>query len=193
MPKEEVLRFCPKNRGEWREWLSKNHLSQKSIWLVYYKTKSKKHNLSWEDAVEEALCYGWIDSLKKSIDEESFMQFFSPRKAKSNWSKINKAKIKELQESGLMTDAGMASVNIAKENGFWTYLDPVEDLIVPKDLEDAFQNHPGSKSFYDSQSNSVKKMFLYWILSAKKTETRQKRILEIVENASNKLKPKAFR
>tara|TARA_R110002124_G_scaffold277288_2_gene448442 strand:- start:1369 stop:1950 length:582 start_codon:yes stop_codon:yes gene_type:complete len=193
MPKEEVPRFCPKNRGEWREWLSKNHLSQKSIWLVYYKAKSKKHNLSWEDAVEEALCYGWIDSLKKSIDEESFMQFFSPRKAKSNWSKINKAKIKELQESGLMTDAGMASVNIAKENGFWTYLDPVEDLIVPKDLEDAFQNHPGSKSFYDSQSNSVKKMFLYWILSAKKTETRQKRILEIVENASNKLKPKAFR
>ena len=139
------------------------------------------------------MCFGWIDSVKKTIDHETYIQYFSKRKPKSNWSKVNKDKVKNLIENGLMKEEGLKSIAIAKENGSWVFLDDVEALIVPEDLKMELENREAALEFFNSLSNSSKKILLYWVHSAKRSETRQKRILEIVDNANQKLKPKQFR
>ncbi len=193
MSKKEIETFYPKSQEEWRDWLEKNHIEQQSIWVVFYKTATKIPSLSWSDAVDEALCFGWIDSTKRTIDEKSYMQYFSKRKPNSNWSKINKEKIEQLTQDGKMTKAGFASVETAKENGSWTLLDDVEALIVPKDLNEALVKLKGASDHFDAFSKSTKKILLYWVISAKRAETRQKRILEIAQNAEENLVPKQFR
>ena len=190
---KEVEDFCPRNNKDWREWLELNHNNKQAVWLIFYKKKSPNHNLNWSESVDEALCFGWIDSVKKTIDSERFKQYFSKRKAKSNWSKVNKDKVESLIEQGLMAEGGYKSIEIAKQNGSWTILDDVEGLVIPDDLRDEFAKFEGSKEYYESLSKSIKKMLLYWVVSAKRIETRQKRILEIAENASENLKPKQFR
>lgn len=193
MCKTNIVTYCPKSKADWRKWLEVNHIKQDAVWLIFYKVKSPKHNLSWSHSVDEALCFGWIDSTKKSLDDERFIQYFCKRKVKSNWSRVNKDKVITLIDQGLMQEAGYKSIDIAKENGSWTILDTVEALIVPEDLKEGFANYKGSLAYYNSLSNSAKKTLLYWLNSAKRTATRQKRILEIVENASENLKPKQFR
>ncbi|WP_107038988.1 YdeI/OmpD-associated family protein [Brumimicrobium mesophilum] len=190
---KDVEEFHPKNQKEWRNWLEENHVEQDAIWVIFYRKKSPDYNMGWSESVDEALCFGWIDSTKKTIDNEKFKQYFSKRKAKSNWSRVNKDKVKTLIDQGLMQKEGYKSIEIAKENGSWTFLDNVEDLIIPDDLIEEFSNFEGAKEFYDGLSNSVKKMLLYWVISAKRKETRQKRVLEIAENAGNNMKPKQFR
>ncbi|MCB9205508.1 MAG: YdeI/OmpD-associated family protein [Flavobacteriales bacterium] len=180
------------SQREWREWLEDNHHTKHSIWLICYKKSSDKPTLAWSDVVDEALCFGWIDSTRRSIDEESFMQYFGRRKPNSMWSKINKEKVEKLIADGRMTKAGLASIEVAKQNGSWNILDQVDELIIPDDLEIAFSKHTGSKDFFQSQSRSVKKMMLSWIVLAKRDETRQKRINEIAECASRETKPKHF-
>ncbi len=189
----DVEDFCPTNRKDWRKWLELNHAKKEAVWLIFYKKKSPQYNLSWSESVDEALCFGWIDSTKRSIDDDKYKQYFCKRKSKSNWSKINKDKVKSLIDQGLMSEAGYKSIDIAKENGSWTILDSVESLIIPEDLMAAFANYEGAQAFFDSLSKSVKKGLLFWVVSAKRPETRQKRILEIAENAGGKLKPKQFR
>lgn len=120
------------------------------------------------------------------------MQYFSKRKAKSNWSKVNKEKVKNLIEQGLMKEAGLTSIEIAKENNSWTFLDDVEAVAIPEDLKSELQNHNGYE-YFESLSKSAKKILLYWVKSAQRKETRQKRIIEIAENAAVNLKPKQFR
>lgn len=137
--------------------------------------------------------FAWIDSTRKTIDEFSFMQFFSKRKPKSNWSKINKVKVQQLIDNGKMTKAGYESIETAKQNGYWTILDEVEELIIPKDLEIAFEKHKGSKDYLLSLSKSTRKVILSWIALAKLQETRQKRIDEVVESAEQNFKPKHLR
>jgi uncharacterized protein YdeI (YjbR/CyaY-like superfamily) len=193
MTNKEIESICPTTKEQWREWLAENHAKKQSVWLIYYRTSSGMPTISWSEAVDEALCFGWIDSKKVSIDELRFKQYFSQRKAKSIWSKINKEKITELIENGLMTKSGLEIVKIAKDNGSWSIMDEVEALIVPQDLEKEFQARPGSMDFYLSLSNSNKKILLAWIVMAKRPETRQKRIVEIAENASQNQKPKQFR
>ena len=190
---KDVEDYCPYNKKEWRKWLELNHNKKDAVWLIFYKKKSPNHNLSWGESVDEALCFGWIDSTKKTIDNEKYKQYFSRRKAKSNWSKINKDKVKTLINQGLMEEEGYISIEIAKENGSWTILDGVEAVIIPEDLKEEFANYKGSIEYFNSLSKSVKKILLYWVVSAKRKETRRKRILEIVENACNYLKPKQFR
>jgi len=190
---KDVEKCCPYDKQDWRKWLELNHNKKEAVWLVFYKKKSPSYNLSWSESVDEALCFGWIDSVKKTIDTEKYKQYFSKRKAKSNWSKINKDKVQFLIEQGLMKEDGYKSIEIAKENGSWTILDEVEALITPEDLKEVFANYKGSMEYFDSLSKSVKKILLYWVISAKRKETRQKRILEIAENASKNLKPKQFR
>ncbi|KJS07615.1 MAG: hypothetical protein VR77_00030 [Flavobacteriales bacterium BRH_c54] len=185
--------FCPSNKDEWREWLEKNHKKEESIWLIFYKKKSANFNLSWSQAVDEAICFGWIDSVKKSLDEERYIQYFTKRKPTSIWSKINKNKVETLTKQGLMSDAGLKCVRIAKENGSWTILDTVEKLIIPEDLERKFQQYPNSKDYFQSLSVVIRKRLLYWVISAKKKDTREKRIGEIAEMAGKKLLPKNFR
>lgn len=189
---QETEVFYPRSAADWRNWLEKNHLSKTSVWLVFYSKASEKPSLSWSDAVDIALCYGWIDSKKVKIDAETSHQFFSKRKAKSTWSKINKDKIAVLSEAGLMAEAGLAAVEIGKKNGSWTLLDEVEELIVPKDLETALLAKPGAKAFFEGLSKSVRKMMLQWIVLARRPETRQNRIDEIAELASKGMKPKQF-
>lgn len=190
MPINNENTFCPSSREEWRQWLQENHIKEESVWLVQYKVKSKNTSIPWADAVEEALCFGWIDSVRKTIDDESFKQYFCKRKPKSTWSKINKEKVVILTEQGLMVDAGLRTIEIAKKNGSWTILDEVEALIVPTDLEEAFEAKPSSKEYYLSLSNSTQKMLLAWVALAKRPETRQKRIDEIAERAAQQKLPK---
>jgi len=190
---DELETFCPASQQEWREWLKENHNSKQSVWLICYKKRANIPTISWSDAVDEALCFGWIDSTRKTIDDERFIQFFCKRKPNSNWSKINKAKVVRLIQDGLMQPAGYKSIETAKQNNSWTILDEVEELVIPPDLEKAFQNYKEAKEYFLSLSKSVKKIILYWIVSAKRPETRQNRINEIAELASQKLKPKQFR
>ncbi|OHX65425.1 YdeI/OmpD-associated family protein [Flammeovirga pacifica] len=182
-----------KNRQEWREWLELNHSKKDAVWLIFYKKSSSNFNLSWSESVDESLCFGWIDSTKKTIDNERFKQYFSKRKPKSNWSRVNKEKVKNLIEQGLMRDAGFKSISIAKENGSWTILDSVENLEIPNELEQAFKCNKEAKEYFENLSKSEKKILLYWIVSAKREETRTKRIVEIVENGNMQMKPKQFR
>ncbi|MNL35590.1 hypothetical protein D3C87_1576320 [compost metagenome] len=143
--------------------------------------------------MDVALCFGWIDSKKIKIDDERTHQFFSTRKANSTWSKINKVKVAQLIEKGLMTEAGYKSIAVAKENGSWIILDSVEELIVPEDLDAGLKNNVVAREFFEGLSKSSKKMMLQWLVLARRPETRQKRIAEILECAGQKLKPKHLR
>jgi len=193
MSNKETETYCPKSRADWREWLAKNHASEQSVWLVYFRTSTKVASVTWSEAVDEALCFGWIDSTKKTIDEERYMQYFSRRKPNSMWSRVNKEKVDQLIQNNRMTQAGLASIATAKENGSWTFLDEIEALVIPEDLAAALADHEGAIDYFDGLSKSAKKILLHWIVSAKRPETRQKRVLEIAENASENLKPKQFR
>jgi uncharacterized protein YdeI (YjbR/CyaY-like superfamily) len=190
---QEEETYCPRSLEEWREWLEKNHQSKQAVWLVYYTQKSSIPSISWSEAVDEALCFGWIDSTRKPIDAFSFKQYFSKRKPKSNWSKINKEKVQQLIDSNRMTKAGYESIETAKQNGYWTILDEVEALTIPPDLESAFEKHLGAKAYFLSLSKSSKKIILSWIVLAKQKETRQKRIDEVAKSAAQHLKPSHLR
>jgi uncharacterized protein YdeI (YjbR/CyaY-like superfamily) len=190
MSKKEVDIFYPENKKQWRQWLEENHGLLNEVWLVFYKKASGKPSVTWSDSVDEALCFGWIDSKKVPVDAEKSHQFFSKRKPKSTWSKINKDKTERLIKEGLMAPAGFESIRIAKDNESWTLLDEVEALIIPDDLEMAFNLKPGSKEYFLSLSKSMRKMILQWVVLAKLPDTRRKRINEIAEHAQNKQKPK---
>ncbi len=193
MQKKEVEKFYPTSRTAWRKWLEKNHLSKQAVWLVFYKKGSEKKSITWSDAVDVALCFGWIDSKKVRIDDESSHQYFSRRKANSTWSKVNKEKVRILIEKGLMTESGYESIKTAKQNGSWIILDDVEELLIPKDLEVEFKSNPNSKDYFLSLSKSARKAMLQWLVLARRPETRQKRIAEIVKLAARQQKPKYFR
>jgi uncharacterized protein YdeI (YjbR/CyaY-like superfamily) len=189
---KEIPVFHPASVSAWREWLEKNHLLQQSVWLVFYNKKASKKSITWSEAVDVALCFGWIDSKKIKIDDETSHQFFSRRKPKSTWSKINKDKVVKLIDQGLMTKAGSDAIETAKQNGSWTMLDEVEELLIPEDLEEAFSAKQGSKEYFLSLSKSVRKAMLQWLVLARQPETRQKRINDIAEQASQEMKPKLF-
>ena len=190
--KEDTEIFYPMDLTAWRAWLEKNHQSKSSVWLVLYNKSSGKPSISWSEAVDVALCFGWIDSKKIKIDPERSHQFFSKRKAKSTWSKINKDKVERLIASGLMTQAGLECIEKAKQNGSWRILDEVEALKIPADLEAAFMIHTGAKSFFEGLSKSARKAMLQWLVLAKRPETRQERVHQIAALASKGMKPKPF-
>jgi uncharacterized protein YdeI (YjbR/CyaY-like superfamily) len=192
MQQNEIEIFYPVSKAAWRQWLQKHHNKKQAVWLVFYNKASTKPTISWSDAVDEALCFGWIDSKKISIDQITSHQFFSKRKAKSTWSKINKNKIEQLIADRLMAEAGLLAVETAKQNGSWTMLDDVEELVIPKDLIKAFRTKKGSREYFFSLSKSVRKAMLQWLVLAKRPETREKRITEIATLAAQKLKPKQF-
>lgn len=189
MELDNLDKFYPESRTAWRNWLAENHAVKESVWLICYKKKTGVPTISWSEAVDEALCFGWIDSTRRTLDDDSFIQFFTRRKPSSTWSKINKDKVEKLESEGLMTDAGRKCIDIAKQNGSWSILDSVEELIVPDDLQTEFAKYPGTKDYYESLGKSVRKQILYWLVSAKRPETRQKRVEEIVLKASEGKKP----
>jgi len=176
-----MLKKLFKDRKEWRAWLEKNYANEKEIWLVFYKVKTKKESIKYAEAVEEALCFGWIDSTVKRIDDEKHMQKYTPRNAKSNWSATNKARVKKLKKEGLMTEYGLAAVEIAKQNGSWNRLDSIDiHMETPKILTDALEINDIARKKYEILAPSRKKQFLWWIESAKREETKEKRIKETI-------------
>lgn len=191
--KSTIVEFCPENQQEWRNWLQQNHEKEAAVWLIMYKKNTADFNLSWSQAVDEALCFGWIDSVKRSIDEEKYQQYFCKRKADSTWSKINKDKVEKLKTAGLIVEAGLKSIEVAKKNGTWNLLDAVEAMQIPDDLSQAFTRNQEALVYFESLSKSYKKGVLYWIISAKRVATREKRISEFIENACLKQLPKQFR
>jgi uncharacterized protein YdeI (YjbR/CyaY-like superfamily) len=186
-------RFYAKDRREWRTWLEEHHATAPGVWLIYYKKESGKPRVPYADAVEEALCFGWVDSRPNKLDDERFMQLFSPRKPGSPWSRLNKRRVEKLIEQGDMTAAWLAKVVAAKKDGSWSRLDAVEKLTIPKDLKTALAADVVARTNFMAFSNSSKKNILWWIESAKRPETRQKRIAETVALAARNLKANHYR
>ena len=178
MDKKEHHYF--KNTKEWREWLHENHSKSTGICLIFYKVSSEFESMRWEEAVQVALCYGWIDSTVKKIDEHSRRQLFTPRKNKSVWSKLNKTYIEKLIADNLMQESGLSKIEIAKQNGSWTSLDAAQDLIIPEDLKLAFEQNEIAYENYQKFSPSYRKNYLYWLYQAKREETRNNRITQII-------------
>lgn len=186
MEEKELLYF--KNAQEWREWLHDNHHSSKGVHLIFYKVSSDTESMRWEDAVQVAICYGWIDSTVKKLDDERRRQMFTPRKDKSVWSKLNKTYIEKLIADNLMHESGLKKIETAKQNGSWESLDAVESLEMPKDLEAAFSKNKKALDHYNNFSPSYRKSYLYWLNQAKRAETRTARIVEIISLCQQNIK-----
>ena len=170
-------------RAEWRAWLEANHAALPGAWLVGWR-KGHGDSVPYEDAVEEALCFGWIDSKGGGLDATRTHLYFSPRRARSPWSASNKARVERLIAAGLMRPAGLAAIESAKASGSWTALDDVEQGIVPDDLAAAFAAHPPAAERFAAFPWSVRRTILYWISQARRPETRAARILETAELAA---------
>lgn len=173
----------PLTRDEWRHWLAENHDKAKNVWLITYKKATGKPTFSYEEAVEEALCFGWIDSLPRKLDEERKMLYFAPRKVGSGWSHPNKDRVERLVAAGKMTPAGLDKVDAAKADGSWTALDDIENLVIPEDLAAAFAALPPAVENWEAFPRSVKRGILEWITNAKRETTRAKRIQETAQQA----------
>lgn len=171
-------------RAEWRRWLAANHAGSPGVWLVSWKTATGKPAVGYAESVEEALCFGWIDSLNRTIDDERTQQLFTPRRPGSRWSRSNKERVERLLADGLIEPAGLAAIETAKASGAWTALDDVENLVVPDDLAAAFAAHPGAAEHWEAFPPSVRRAILVWILDAKRPETRAKRIAETASEAA---------
>ncbi|MCD6010993.1 MAG: hypothetical protein K0Q79_855 [Flavipsychrobacter sp.] len=177
---DKTNRYYAKDRKAWRKWLEKNHASSIGVWLVYYKKDSGKSRVEYAEAVEEALCFGWIDSTFNPIDEVSFMQLFTPRKPKSGWSKLNKERIERMVEEGLMMPAGIEKIEAAKKNGTWEKLDTIESFTVPPELKKAFAANKKAAKFFETLGKTNKKYILYYVNGVKSAEKKAKRIEEII-------------
>ncbi len=182
-----------KSRAEWRKWLEKNHTRAEGVWMISYKKAAGKPFVGYEESVEEALCFGWVDSKGNKLDDERSMLWFAPRKKGSGWAKTNKERVKKLIEAGLMTPAGMAKIEAAKKDGSWSALDDVEKLKTPPDLAEALRRNKTAKKYFDEFPRSVKRAILEWISNAKKPETRAARILETVTKAEKNTRANQWR
>mgnify|MGYP001576358816 CR=1 FL=1 len=185
---EEALLF--NDRNEWRSWLEKNHMNTKEVWLLHYKKQSKKQTLDHIDAVEEALCFGWIDSKLKKIDQERYILKYSPRKQKSVWSKINKENAEKMIASGKMTHAGLEKIEETKKHGLWdtAYTNKLKERI-PLDLKKALLADSIAWDNFQHFANSYRNMYCGWVKNAKTNETRKRRIAQVVERSQNNKKP----
>ena len=183
----------PKTRFAWRQWLKKNHSTSPGVWMIYYKKETGKREFDMADAVEEALCFGWIDSIAQKLDDERTMQKFTPRKPKSVWSKINKQRIEKLIEQKLMTPAGMSKIEEAKKNGTWDTLNNsdfhAENNSLPGELRKAFSKRKKALENFQAFPPGYRKRFLFWIDSAKSPATKAARIKQTLLMAAANKKP----
>ena len=175
----------PTSRAEWRSWLASNPDRQEGLWIVYRKKSSSLDGPVYDDLVEEALCFGWIDSQSRRVDGDRMMQWFSPRRKGGLWSALNKERIERLVREGLMTEVGRATIEEAKADGSWSQTDEVDALIVPADLQAALDAAPEAKAAYQALIDSAKKQYLWWIHTAKRPVTRVNRIEETIRRLSS--------
>jgi len=168
--------------------LEQHHDQAKSIWLVIYKKQSGVPSAYYDEAVDEAMCFGWVDSSVNKRDDKSYFQYFARRNPKSNWSRVNKLKVERLLAEGRMAEPGLEMVAIAQEKGTWNALDGVENLEIPTDLQVAFDRYPGSATHFENFPRSVKRGILEWIFNAKRPPTRAKRIEETASLAKDNVR-----
>jgi len=173
----------PFDRAGWREWLIANHATSKGVYLVSWRRGSGRTSVPYEQAVEEALCVGWVDATGRTLDEERGLQWYAPRRSRSGWARSNKERVARLEAQGLMLPAGLAVIEEAKRNGTWTLLDDVENLVVPDDLEAALVAAPPARGNWDSFPKSARRAMLEWVVQARRPETRADRIARIAEAA----------
>lgn len=180
MAQEQKPELYFATRELWRSWLLENHAAHTGVYLVLYRVSSEVPCLRWEEAVQEAICFGWIDSTVKRLDEQRRRQWFTPRRPKSPWSQVNKTYVEQLVREGLMHPSGWSKIEQAQQDGSWNLLDDVENLRVPEDLERAFAENPVAFTNYQNFSKTYRKGYLYWLNHAKREQTRQQRIQEII-------------
>jgi uncharacterized protein YdeI (YjbR/CyaY-like superfamily) len=173
---------------DWYDWLLSNHNNVKGVYLIFFKLELNVLTMRWEEAVKVALCFGWIDSTVKSLGNGKRRQYFCPRRHKSNWSALNKKYVTELTSKGLIQEPGFKMIELAKKTGTWTAMDDVENGVVPKELQDAFDANPKAFENYQNLSKGYRKSYLSWLYSAKRDETRKKRITQIIELCANNIK-----
>ena len=183
---KDAPEFYTKDRRAWRQWLQENHNKKTGVWLVYHKGAARK--MSWEDIVQEALCFGWIDSRPAKLSETQSKLYVTKRNPKSAWSKLNKQHVAYLEEAGLMTAAGRAVIDEAKKNGAWDTLNKSDALQKPPELQAMLDMNTAAKQFYEAMSPSSQRVILEWIYSAKKEQTRLLRINQTVELAAQGIK-----
>jgi uncharacterized protein YdeI (YjbR/CyaY-like superfamily) len=178
------------DRAAWRAWLEANHLTSAGVLLAVGKKGNRVTALTYEEAVSEALCFGWIDSTVWRLDSDRFQQLFTRRKAGSTWSRSNKERVQRLIAAGLMRAPGLAAIEAAKADGSWNLLDEIEAMVIPSDLAAALAANPSAARFLEGLADSKKKQLLYWIATAKRTETRARRIAEVVGAAAEGRMPR---
>jgi uncharacterized protein YdeI (YjbR/CyaY-like superfamily) len=188
MAVEDYEHVHAETRDEWRRWLAANHAGSPGAWLVSWRKRTGKPSIGYAESVEEALCFGWIDSVQRTLDEERTAQLFTRRRAGSRWSSSNKERVERLLAAGLMQPAGLAAVESARASGAWTALDDVEALVVPDDLAAALDS-PSARAQWERYPPSVKRGILQWLLDAKRPETRAKRIAETADAAAAGRRP----
>ncbi len=190
MPKpdlEKTLSFS--NSKEFGEWLKNNHATENELWLKIYKKNTGIESVTWDDVVVESLCWGWIDGIKKSFDEQSYLQRITPRKARSVWSKRNTVHVERLISEGRMQEPGLAHVSAAKADGRWDEAYAVKEMVVPNDFLDALESQPCAKQFYATLTKSSRYVIAYGLTSAKKAETRQRRFDKYLALLASQEKP----
>jgi uncharacterized protein YdeI (YjbR/CyaY-like superfamily) len=196
VPEKELykgIKTCKaKSQNDWRKWLEKNHITETAVWLIIAKKESGIASVNYAQAVDEALCFGWIDAVANKKDETSFYQYFTKRKPKSKWSKINKEKVTRFIEEGKMAPAGMAMVELAKTTGTWDALNEVEALIIPDEMLSRFKKNKIAFENWKMFSRSVQRGILEWISNAKREETRMKRIEETITLAEKNIKANQY-
>jgi uncharacterized protein YdeI (YjbR/CyaY-like superfamily) len=169
------------NRDEWRDWLSANHATEVGIWLIFYKKKSSMPTIMYEAAVEEAICFGWIDSIIKKIDTVRYARKFTPRSDKSNWSPLNKKRANKMIREGRMTEVGLAKIKAAKKTGLWDKDSrPQISLDIPPEFAKALACNQKAKDNFDKLAPSYRKYYIAWISVAKMPETQKRRIDESI-------------
>ena len=176
-------RIQPEDRAAWRAWLEGHHAEASGVGLVMWKSKSGRPTVSYEEAVEEALCFGWIDGRTGRVDDERTMVRYSPRRPGSTWARSNKQRIERLEAAGQMTEAGRRVVAAAQADGSWTALDTAEEMLVPDDLAASLAARPGAREHFDAYTASARKMILSWIALAKRPDTRALRIDRAAQGA----------
>jgi uncharacterized protein YdeI (YjbR/CyaY-like superfamily) len=182
--KDGIATFYAPDQAAWRAWLEGNHDVHEKVWLVIYRKGSGIPSVYYPEAVDEALCFGWIDSKPNKLDDERSMLWFAPRKARTGWSKPNKLRVERMLRAGLMHPTGLAKIEQAKSDGSWTSLDAIEELELPTDLAAALAAYPRAEENFQAFPRSVKRGILEWIHTAKKPETRAKRIAETARLAN---------
>lgn len=183
----------PRSRAEWRQWLLQNHERQEGIWLITFKKSTGRPRIGYDESVEEALCFGWIDSKPNKLDETRSMLWFASRKAGTGWSRPNKQRIERMLEAGLMHPSGMAKVQEAMADGSWSSLDAIEDLEVPPDLAAALGTYPHAQAHWTAFPRSARRGILEWIHTARKPETRAARIAETARLANENQRANQWR